>query len=508
MTAVASLPHWRRRAVNRLANSSIRLKVLAGVLTLVLLSGLVILLLARALLVRNMQAELRQHGLSIAQGVAEVCAGPALCPDRAGVERLLGQLARRNPDMRYAFASDSAGHILASIVSSDLADEMAAVYALDPANTASRTAGSGNERIWESQAIIRGEQEEGLVRVGMGEREMWLAVSGWMRPLLASLLAAMALSIVAAFLLTWLLTRPIVDLAAATERMGQGDYSARSRYRANDEIGELSRAFNRAAEQLAQAEVEAAERQRQRQFYLQRIIQAQEEERRRVARELHDETGQALAALMVGLRNVEEAGGETEMRARLDGLRAVLDGALAHVRQLAYDLRPAVLDDLGLAPALRRYADGCQGRFGLRVEVREVGIDGQRLSPELETTIYRIAQEAILNAARHARCRRIDVLLQIQNGQVSAIIEDDGVGFDPAAPTNDGMDARLGLFGMRERAELVGGSLEVESTPGRGCAIYLRAPVEEMEGRRDAETQGEGEGGTQGAGDAEREGGG
>jgi signal transduction histidine kinase len=465
--------------VNRLGNSSIRLKVLAGVAPLVLVSGLIILLLARALMVRNLQAELRQHGLSIAQGVAEVCVGPVLCPDREGVDRLLRQLARRNPDLRYAFASDSAGHILASIVSSDLADEMAVVYALDPANTTGRTAGVGNERIWESQAIIRGEQEEGWVRVGMGEREMWLAVSQWLRPLFASLMVVMVVSIVAASALTWLLTRPIVDLAAATERMGRGDYSARSHYQANDEIGELSRAFNRAAEQMAQAEAERAERQRQRQFYLQRIIQAQEEERRRVARELHDETGQALTALMVGLRNVEEAANESEMRVRLDGLRQVLAGALAHVRQLAYDLRPAVLDDLGLGPALRRYAEGCQDRFGIRVGVQTIGIDDQRLSPELETTVYRIVQEAILNAARHARCARIDVLVQAQNGQVVAIVEDDGLGFDPAAaPESGSASAHLGLFGMRERAELVGGSLEVESAPGRGCTIYLRAPLE------------------------------
>lgn len=480
---------WHHRAVDRLGRLSIRVKMLVGVVMLVLLSGLIIMLLARALVVRSMQAELRQHGLSIAQGVAEVCAGPMLCPDREGVDRLLRQLARRNPDMRYAFASDSSGHILAYLVDSDLAAEMADVYALDP--LLSRAGSSGNERIWESQAIIRGDQEEGLVRVGMGEREMRITVSQLMRPLLGSLAVVMALSFGAAFVLTWLFTRPIVGLADATERMGQGDYSVRVRYQAQDEIGDLSQAFNRTAGQLALAEVERSERQRQRQFYLQRIIRAQEEERRRVARELHDETGQALAALMVGLRTIEEATSEAEMRQRLDGLRAVLAGALAHVRQLAYDLRPAVLDDLGLEPALRRYAEQCQNRFGLQIDVRTVGIDERRLSPELKTTLYRIVQEAIVNAARHAQCTRIGVLLQTQNGQIVAIVEDDGVGFDPAAVLEPDMEgARLGLFGMRERAELVGGVLEVESAPGQGCAVYVRVPLEEERETGEGETQG------------------
>lgn len=477
MAFTARCKQLLRRASHHLSRLHIRTKVLGLMLTVAFVSGLVVLLLARALFIRNAQAELRQHGLSIAQGVASVCTADALCPDRSGLNRLLQQLANRNPDLRYIFVTDQQGRIVDHIINPNLGHDPAEFFIPKPIpNNPGRFIGESGEHIWESQVAITN-IEEGLVRVGMGEAQMQETMRLMTGNLVITLGIVVVGGVLAALALTWLLTRPILALASATERIGQGDFSTRVRYGAQDEIGALGQSFNRMAAQLALVETERDERERQRQFYLQRVIHAQEEERRRVARELHDETGQALTSLMVGLRNVEEAPTEAEMRQRLADLRCVLATTLTQVRQLAYELRPTILDDLGLVAALHRYAAQFGQRFGVSVEIQASGLNGQRLPPEVETTVYRVVQEALLNAARHAHCASISIILQARQNQLVAIVEDDGCGFDARQMfgAEDGK-GRLGLYGMRERAELVGGQIEIESTPGHGCTIFLRVP--------------------------------
>jgi signal transduction histidine kinase len=281
--------------------------------------------------------------------------------------------------------------------------------------------------------------------------------------------------ILAAIFLTWLLTRPVRQLVEATEAVRRGDYSPRVGRWADDDLGELADAFNVMTADLAAADAERQEREQMRAFYLRQIIAAQEEERKRIARELHDETGQALASLMVGLRNVEDAPSADELHARVADLRGVASATLESVRRLALELRPSVLDDLGLAAALRRYAADYTARFRIPVEVHITGLDGQRLAPTVETAIYRIVQEALTNVAKYARATHVSVLLERRDDQLTTIIEDDGCGFDAEKVLRAGAaENRLGIYGMRERAELIGGTLTVESQTGCGTTVYVR----------------------------------
>ncbi|MGB9871787.1 MAG: ATP-binding protein, partial [Anaerolineae bacterium] len=208
---------------------------------------------------------------------------------------------------------------------------------------------------------------------------------------------------------------------------------------------------------------------------LHRLMRAQEEERQRIARELHDEAGQALTALLVNLRLVENAASLEEARALVAGMREVVNQTLDEVHNLALELRPSVLDDLGLVPALARYVQSCRARFGLEADLEVVGMGTARLSSEVETAIYRIAQEAVTNAARHARARHVSVVLERRGNRVVLLVEDDGQGFDVEAVRERG---RLGLYGMEERATLVGGHLRVESRPGAGTTVVVEVPVE------------------------------
>jgi signal transduction histidine kinase len=206
-----------------------------------------------------------------------------------------------------------------------------------------------------------------------------------------------------------------------------------------------------------------------------RLVQIQETERRHIARELHDEAGQTLASLMVGLRLLEkEANNPKAIPIRIAELKRTTDGVLENLHRLAMDLHPATLDHLGLVATLRQYVETFGAQYQLILQFETVGFDNeQRLPPTIETNLYRIVQEALSNVARHAQATHADVLLERRGGQIVTIIEDNGIGFDPETKKASN---RLGLLGMRERAEMMGGRLEIESAPGAGTTIYVETP--------------------------------
>jgi two-component system, NarL family, sensor histidine kinase DevS len=205
---------------------------------------------------------------------------------------------------------------------------------------------------------------------------------------------------------------------------------------------------------------------------LQRVVSAQELERRRLARELHDETGQALTSILLGLRAVEEASTPDEAKTAAAAVRELVLSTLQDVRRLAVELRPKALDDFGLVPALERLTATFAEQTGIVVDFQAV-LPSTRLPAEVETTLYRIVQEALTNVVKHARANRVSVLVTRKDGSVTAVIEDDGGGFDPAHTRDWG----LGLIGMRERVALVGGRIEIESSAKSGTALVAEVPL-------------------------------
>jgi signal transduction histidine kinase len=200
---------------------------------------------------------------------------------------------------------------------------------------------------------------------------------------------------------------------------------------------------------------------------LRRIVSAQELERQRLARELHDETGQALTSILLGLKQLEGK----EAPEAVGALRELVVATLKDVRRLAVELRPKVLDDFGLLPALERLTQSFGEQTGIAVDL-EAGTIAERLPLEVETAIYRIVQEALTNVVKHARAQRVSVLVTRVDGKIKAVIEDDGGGFDPAE-SGDG----IGLVGMRERIELLDGTLAVESSATSGTTIAAEVPA-------------------------------
>ncbi len=227
----------------------------------------------------------------------------------------------------------------------------------------------------------------------------------------------------------------------------------------------------------ARKEAEAlAERQRAEQArteWLTRLVFAQEDERRRIAREMHDQFGEQLTALARRIEQLKAfANGRPEMAAPIEALEEVVRQIDRDVEQLVWELRPTALDDLGLRAALDNYVRSWSQRESIPAELHTSGLLDDRLPSETETTLYRIAQEALTNAARHSRATRVDVILERRDAHVVLIIEDNGVGFDPARTPEDRLG--FGLVGMQERAALVGAQLQIESAPGEGTTVLLR----------------------------------
>jgi signal transduction histidine kinase len=205
---------------------------------------------------------------------------------------------------------------------------------------------------------------------------------------------------------------------------------------------------------------------------LRRVVSAQELERRRLARELHDETGQALTSILLGLKSLEDVRGESELTESTARLRELVVTTLQDVRRLAVELRPSALDDFGLVPALERLVDTFREQTGIDVDL-EPQLGDERLPSDVETTLYRITQEALTNVVKHANAERVSIVLTRRDGTISAVIEDDGRGFEEGSGSGNG----LGLLGMRERVALVDGRLSIESSPGSGTTLSIEVPV-------------------------------
>lgn len=216
-----------------------------------------------------------------------------------------------------------------------------------------------------------------------------------------------------------------------------------------------------------------------RQHLLDRLITAQEDERRRIAHDLHDSLGQHLVALDIGLKTVEALDGfPPEVELRIGALRAMARHLDTEVERLTVALRPPALDDLGLPDALRRHIHQWRADSPIGIDLHISGFTAQRLPAVVETAVFRIAQEALTNIRKHAQATHVSLLLEQRPGEVQVIIEDNGEGFDMATvQAVAGERVHFGLNSMRERATLIGGQLEVESTPGVGTTLYLHVPL-------------------------------
>lgn len=277
------------------------------------------------------------------------------------------------------------------------------------------------------------------------------------------------MSIVVNFVLLKIAFNPLTRLRDTMRRVEAGDMSLRAPVSGFDpDADELAATFNGMVARLDEASKSRAAT----------ILRAQEEERKRIARELHDETSQVLASLLMSLAVVEQATTNETARAQVAQARATAHETLRAIRDLSVDLRPSALDDLGLLPALHWYINEYQQKFEVPIDFTHVGFK-DRYAFEIETALYRIVQEGLTNIAKHAQAHHITLALIEADHEARIHIQDDGQGFDLTQPLKkDGTsEGGLGLMGMRERAALLDGQVEIRSQLGKGTIIDISIPL-------------------------------
>lgn len=321
-------------------------------------------------------------------------------------------------------------------------------------------------------------------------------------------LLASGIAVLIAAALIWGFTRQIINpiqrLAAVAQKFGAGDLQAEVPAMGQDEIGKLSQSFESMRRQLKhsldeinQWNQELEQRVKERTTELERlyeqlrlrdkergdllgkIITAQEEERRRIARELHDDISQILTGLVMNLGSAENliASDPVAARQALESLRHVTSEGVENIRRLIRDLRPSLLDDLGLVPAISWYVENYLAPAGVEAKLETSGVD-ERLSPSIKITLFRVVQEAITNIVKHAQAKTARICLQFAPSAILGDIEDDGIGFS-VDTVRRGNSEGIGLLGMGERIELLKGKLEIESKPGKGTRVHFEIPRQE-----------------------------
>jgi signal transduction histidine kinase len=273
---------------------------------------------------------------------------------------------------------------------------------------------------------------------------------------------------------------PIKKLTHATRRIvSGGDDPDLPGLEGPDEIGQLARAFNRMTAELRQYCRDLEEKEKIRRSLLDRLVRAQEEERRTISRELHDRLGQNLSALLLRFQTIYPERPENAGAPDRAGPEEMIEDLIGDVRRLAWEMRPSILDDFGLESALARYIEELEKTTpGMAIDFHcGSPSESGRLPSWVEVTLYRVAQEALNNVARHSGASRVGVVLLRRRDAVTLLVEDNGNGFDPSR-VEVGSRGGLGLIGMRERIALCGGSFVVESSPGAGTTIRVRIPLE------------------------------
>ncbi|WP_374711572.1 HAMP domain-containing sensor histidine kinase [Symbiobacterium terraclitae] len=442
---------------------SIRAKIVGLSVGLVLLMGSAATWMAQSSFMRSTLFELDRRGESIARDVAARGVDMLLTHNVFGLHELLAETLGNNPDVRYVVILDARQQVAAHTFGRGFpADLLALPIPAAGEKSLVQILQTEEGRIHDvSVPILDG--TAGTVRVGMSLQRLQRAAMNQAQWLALAVFSIASVAILGAWVLTRILTRPVVQMVHLARTVAAGDLSQRVPPGPPDELGLLSQAFNAMLDQLQMS-------QQVRNDLLDRIMVAQEDERRRIARELHDETSQAITSIVVGLRALE-AEHPVVVHASAN-LRRLASETLDEIHGLILELRPRALDELGLVAALSRYVTDFSHKHAIRTEFELVGHE-TRLPYRVETCLYRVAQEALTNVARHSGATTACVVLDLRPEYALVIVEDDGCGFDPEAVG----PRSLGLVGMRERVALLDGTLEVESAPGSGTTVFARVPL-------------------------------
>ncbi len=473
---------------------SLRFKIIFGLISLLTFTMTILFTVQyfqhRKKMIFNLQENVSPH---LTQMVNDVLKSSMLSKNKSEMKYIL-EVATQYPDVRKIFILNRTGRIIASIDDKeigktiDMRDSTCQVCHRGATRALNKTviySSAQGEKIFRNVNPIYNRTEcfschrpeekiTGVLVTDFTLNNIEKQLKAEFKENIFLLFFAIGIStLVIGIALNQLVIKKLQHFVEAASFFGRGDFKRTISFRSDDEIKKLADSFNLMAKMLM-------EKMRSERKYLSQIIEAQENERRRISRELHDEVGQALYAIRFNLemidKNLPQA--PPAIRGRLLEAKSLSSQTVSAMRQLSLDLRPTMLDDLGLIPTLRWYIQNFSNRVNISSNFETMGLE-KKLPPQIETAFYRIIQEALNNIGKHAQADRVEISLVRRDSRIFASIQDNGKGFDldrvlhPESP-----ERGFGLVGIQERVSLLGGQMDIQSKFGSGTLIRVEIPYE------------------------------
>lgn len=441
-----------------------------------------------------LERQIDRRGAEIGTSLAVLSSNDILLDDRYALFERINTSKDNSEDVRYILVVDYAGRLLAHTFGSQLPQglPMETGLTIAPGGGAGYrvTKYDSSEGLIHEIMVPIENGAVGFVRVGMSEQSSQELLRLTMKEFFLTTLFVCVLASLGVTHLAYFIIMPIRDLARAADQIRHGNYAVQAAIQDEGEVGQLALAFNGMARTLQEKEAEndrlmeeLRAKEALRATLLQKLFTVQEDERKRISRELHDETGQSLASILAYMKLLQSKLADPQQEALVLQTKEVVTEVLGGLRKMAVELRPPVLDDLGIVAAMERYIVAYREQQRCRVEF-QIPDEVPVMDSTISLALYRILQESLTNIAKHARASRVTVRLAIEGRQVRLTISDDGRGLGPNDLLQAQQKNRLGIYGMQERAELLGGRFEVLSETGEGATIQVTLPMR-MEGIHD-----------------------
>lgn len=454
-------------------NVSLRVKVIGLVIFATLLLGLPVIYFVNKDFSQQNNMQLRLMSRAIGKQLSSQSVNYILEDNIYALTKLLRNSLKSDPDVVYAFIENKKGGVIASTFNGGFPKGLLEVNTFRPNNLSTVKIKTDKGAVYDTSVpILKGKL--GAVRIGISTKRSSMLLYSLIRSIIMVMIFAAFLAIILSSSIAWWVMTPIVKLSDAFNNVKNGSYDIKLDVKRDDEIGKLTRDFNKMVDSLKKANDERVENDNLRKNFITNVIKAQEEERKRIAKDLHDQFAQMLAyikiriGLLKGLSDIEQA------RESIIDIGEELAKALDTVRNIARSLMPGILDEMGLVCAIQSYIDDINKKSSdFKIDFWTVNIKNKRFSHNIEINVYRIIQESLSNIILHSQADYAEIRLEEHGGKITGVISDYGTGFKYDIIKKDS----LGIFGMIERAKLLGGDLEIKSEPGKGTEVRFWVPA-------------------------------
>lgn len=469
-------------------NTGLYTKILAIIIASLLTVILLLLFFVYIGLESTLNTQLTGRGREIASYISSLGSEDIVLENNYSLLQLINKVKKSNKDVRYIIVADYQGRILAHTFGERYPDSLPHTIKTSADQLQTKLLKSNEGNIHQiTQPIDNG--KIGYICIGLSSKSTHALFTTIITHLFVTGFIIIVLAVLAIGMLLAKVLVPIRYLAKAAEKIKHSDYKVCVYYHGHDELGTLTRAFNEMATELSVKDnynkkllQELQEKEHSRSILMHKLFRAQEDERRRISRELHDGVGQSVTSILAYLRILLNNETDESKKGLIESTRKIIMSVLQELREMAVNLRPPILDDMNIVAISRQHVLDIAKYNNLQADFSaDKAIENIRLSSDTLLALYRILQEATTNIVSHAHASKIKISLKLNNDNIVLQIADDGCGFDKDTLKTAREKRHLGLYGMQERVELLHGHLEIESVPHEGTSIIAVLPLKEKE---------------------------